>query len=91
MPKITCIRNAACVVAWDSANRRHAYLTDGDVAFAGESITFVGRRYDGPADTIIDGRELMVMPGLIGIHSHPSTDPSTRRAGRTGDVYERSL
>jgi 5-methylthioadenosine/S-adenosylhomocysteine deaminase len=97
--KITCIRNAACIVAWDAANRGHAYLMDGDVAFADASITFVGRRYDGPADMIIDGRNLMVMPGLIDIHSHPSTEPFYRGireehgvpAMYMSGLYERSM
>ena len=78
MPSTTCIRNAACILAWDAPNRRHAYLMDGDVAFAGEIVTFVGRHYKGIADTTIDGRELMVMPGLIDLHSHPSTEPFYR-------------
>jgi 5-methylthioadenosine/S-adenosylhomocysteine deaminase len=99
MPKVTCIRNAACIIAWDAGRRRHAYLLDGDVAFAGESITFVGKRYEGTADTIIDGSELMVMPGLINIHSHPSTEPFYRGIREEHGVpmmymsglYERSI
>ena len=51
----TCIRNAACIIAWDAANRRHAYLIGGDVAFTGETLSFVGKHYDGTADETIDG------------------------------------
>lgn len=99
MPTTTCIRNAACVVAWDVANRRHAYLMAGDIAFAGEAITFVGRHYDGAVDTTIDGRDLMVMPGLIDLHSHPSTEPFYRGVREEHGVpamymtglYERSV
>ena len=65
MTTTTCIRNAACIVAWDAANHRHAYLMGGDVAFSGDTLSFVGRHYDGAADTTIDGSNLMVMPGLI--------------------------
>jgi len=78
MTATTCIRNAACIVAWDAANRRHAYLMGGDVAFTGDTISFVGKRYDGTADTTIDGTDLMVMPGLIDLHAHPSTEPFYR-------------
>ncbi|HTW70977.1 MAG TPA: amidohydrolase family protein [Acetobacteraceae bacterium] len=78
MTGTTCIRAADCIVAWDSANRRHAYLMGGDIAFSGEAVTFVGRHYDGVAQTSIDGRGLMVMPGLINLHSHPSTEPFYR-------------
>ncbi len=78
MPSTTCIRNAACIVAWDAVKACHAYLMGGDLAFDREAITFVGPRYEGPAETLIDGRDLMVMPGLIDIHSHPSTEPFYR-------------
>ena len=63
MPSTTCIRNAACIVAWDATNRRHAYLMGGDVAFTGDTLTYIGKHYDGTADETIDGTDLMVMPG----------------------------
>jgi cytosine/adenosine deaminase-related metal-dependent hydrolase len=50
----------------------------GDVAFTGDTLTYVGKHYDGAADVTIDGSELMVMPGLIDLHSHPSTEPFYR-------------
>ena len=78
MVSTTCIRNAACTIAWDAANQRHAYLMGGDVAFTGDTLSFVGRHYDGSADTTIDGADLMVMPGLIDLHAHPSTEPFYR-------------
>jgi cytosine/adenosine deaminase-related metal-dependent hydrolase len=99
MTAATCIRNAACVIAWDAANRRHAYLMGGDVAFAGDTLTYVGPRYDGTADTTIDGSDIMVMPGLIDLHSHPSTEPFFRGVREEHGVpamymsglYERSV
>jgi 5-methylthioadenosine/S-adenosylhomocysteine deaminase len=71
----------------------------GDIAFAGEAVTFVGRHYEGTAQTIIDGRGLMVMPGLINLHSHPSTEPFYRGVREDHGVpamymsglYERSI
>lgn len=72
---ITCIRNAAWVAAWDDSTKRHRYLTDVDVAFDGETISHIGARYQGPVDLDIDGRDRFVMPGLINVHSHPSTEP----------------
>ncbi|QYU70490.1 amidohydrolase family protein [Leptolyngbya sp. 15MV] len=71
----TLIRNADLVVAWDAAAGSHIYLPDADVAFEGGAITFVGRHYAGPAEEEISGRGLMVMPGLVNIHSHPSSEP----------------
>jgi 5-methylthioadenosine/S-adenosylhomocysteine deaminase len=99
MAPTTCIRNAACIVAWDAANRRHAYLMGGDVAFAGDTLSFVGRHYDGPTDATIDGTDLMVMPGLVDLHSHPSTEPFFRGVREEHGVpamymsglYERSV
>jgi 5-methylthioadenosine/S-adenosylhomocysteine deaminase len=74
----TLIRGADCVVAWDAPARRHAYMMGADVAFADGALTFVGREHRGAAQTVIEGRGLMVMPGLVNIHSHPSTEPMYR-------------
>jgi len=78
MTRTVWIRNADWVVAWDRAAARHAYLRDGDVVFAGDALTFVGRGYGGQADETIDARGLMVMPGLIDVHSHPGHELSYR-------------
>ena len=73
LPPTTVIRGADTVIAWDGT--AHAYMPGADVAFQGGRLTFVGRNYAGPADTEVDGRGLMVMPGLVNIHSHPSSEP----------------
>lgn len=78
MTRTVWIKNADWVVAWDEAARRHAYLRDGDVVFAGDTLTFVGRGYRGPADDTIDGRRLMVIPGLVDVHAHPAHEASYR-------------
>ena len=71
----TVIRNADWVVAWDKVNQSHTYLRNTDVAFDSSGIIAVGGFYDGEAKTEIDGRHLMVMPGLVNIHSHPTSEP----------------
>lgn len=71
---ITVIRNAAWIVAYDEGTGTHQYLQDGDVAFEGDRILQVGGRYAGAADTEIDGRARLVSPGLVNIHSHPSSE-----------------
>ena len=92
MSRTTLIRNASWAVAWQ--NDRHVYLTDADVAFDGPTLTFVGRGYDGPADSVIDGRDRMIMPGLVDIHSHPGLEPIhkglTEEAGSPA-LYSSSL
>lgn len=60
------------------ATESHGYLQNGDVVFSGDTITFIGSGYSGAVDEVIDGGDLMVMPGLIDIHSHPSTEPFFR-------------
>jgi 5-methylthioadenosine/S-adenosylhomocysteine deaminase len=76
--KTVCVKNADWVVAWDASSRRHAYLEHGDAVWSGDTLTFVGRDYSGRADETIDGRGLMVMPGLIDVHSHPCLEASYR-------------
>src|SRR5262245_59072508 len=78
MRETVWIRNADWVVAWDGLAERHAYLRDGDVVFSGGTLTFVGRGYTGRSDRTIDARGLMVMPGLVDVHSHPGHEASYR-------------
>ncbi|HVK91595.1 MAG TPA: amidohydrolase family protein, partial [Mycoplana sp.] len=72
---ITVIKNASFVVGWDADRNRHTYIQGGDVAFENGEVIFVGRGYQGPADEAVDGVGRMVMPGLVNIHSHPSSEP----------------
>ena len=74
----TVIRNADVVVAWDASAGQHVYLTDADIAFNGGAITHVGRAYAGAADETVPGKGLLVMPGLVNIHSHPSSEPMNK-------------
>ena len=78
MATTTVIRNAEVAVTWDASAKQHTYLTGADVAYSGGAITFVGRGYDGAADEVVDGSGLMVMPGLVNIHSHPSSEPMNK-------------
>jgi 5-methylthioadenosine/S-adenosylhomocysteine deaminase len=75
---VSVIRGAGMVIGWDVASGSHRYMPDADVAFEGGATTFVGRGYTGPAGTIIDGAGMMVMPGLVNIHSHPSSEPMNK-------------
>ncbi|RYE30757.1 MAG: N-ethylammeline chlorohydrolase, partial [Hyphomicrobiales bacterium] len=71
---ITVIKNADVVVAWDAEASRHVYLHGADVAFEDGTLRYVGPRYEGQADETVDGSGRMVMPGLVNIHSHPSSE-----------------
>ncbi len=76
--RTTVIRGAAWVVAYDAARGGHAYRRDVDVAFSGDRIVHVGPGYAGPAATEVDGRGLLVLPGLVNVHSHPSSEPGNK-------------
>ncbi|MBJ3778802.1 amidohydrolase family protein [Acuticoccus mangrovi] len=68
----TAIRNVQWVVAWNAAEDRHEYRRDVDVVFENDRIVHVGPGDTTPADETIDGRSLMVVPGLVNIHTHAS-------------------
>jgi cytosine/adenosine deaminase-related metal-dependent hydrolase len=74
----TLIRNADWVIAWDERAGRHTYRRHVDLAFAGDRIVHLGEGFAGEAGRVIDGAGLMVMPGLIDIHSHPHHEPLYR-------------
>ncbi|MCB2191136.1 MAG: amidohydrolase family protein [Deltaproteobacteria bacterium] len=78
MVETTLIRNAAWVIAWDGDAGEHLYLNDADVVFEGNLITHVGPGYAGEADRVIQGKGLLVMPGLVDIHSHPANEPMSQ-------------
>ena len=78
MTETTVIRDAAWLVAWDAAEGRQVYRQGADLAFAEDRIVHVGPGYDGPAAREIDGGKLMVLPGLIDIHSHPLSEPMSK-------------
>ena len=78
MTETSLIRNTDTVVAWDEDAAEHCYLRNADVAFSEGRFTFVGPSYQGPVDRTIDGRGLMVMPGLVNLHSHPHSEPAKR-------------
>ena len=73
---VTLVKSAAWVVAYDG--EKHTYLRDADVAFDGDKIVHVGPGFAGEAATTIDGSGLMVMPGLVNVHSHPASEPMTK-------------
>jgi len=90
MTDITLVRNARFAIAWDAQTRQHVYRTDVDVAFAGGEITYVGPAYAGPPPIrVIEGRDLMVMPGLVDLHAHPSSEPLNK--GMWDEVGSRNL
>lgn len=75
---ITVVRGLDVIVAWDAELQEHVYLNQGDLVWRGTELVQVGGRYEGAADETVDGRGLMAMPGMINMHSHPSSEPGNR-------------
>lgn len=73
--KITCYRNVDWLVCWNDDAGSHEYLRGGDFAYQGDRIVYVGRTYDGPCEQEHNGAGLMIIPGLINLHTHSATMP----------------
>ncbi len=78
MGGVTLVRKAEWIVAWDEAERAHVYLQDADLAFRDGEMIFVGKSFEGPAERVIDGAGRMVLPGLVNVHSHPTSEPGNK-------------
>jgi cytosine/adenosine deaminase-related metal-dependent hydrolase len=74
----TCIRRAAWAVVWSREHRAHRYAREVDIAFGDAGIEFVGEAYQGPVSEEVDGARVCVMPGLVNVHCHPTSQPLTR-------------
>ena len=73
MTRTTCIRDIDWLVAWDG--RQHVYLRNSDFVFTGSDIVFIGDHYTHPVDIELSGKDCMIIPGLVDIHAHPTTEP----------------
>ncbi|MBK0329716.1 amidohydrolase family protein [Rhodobacteraceae bacterium F11138] len=76
--KPVLIQNADWIVAWDESAGCHRYVRNADVLFEKDRVSAIGPALGqaAPAEVdIVDGRNFMVMPGLVDIHSHLSHEP----------------
>ena len=62
----------------------HRLLRDGALVIEDARIAFVGRRYEGPVDRRIDARGKLVIPGLVNIHCHATTEAGGRLIADAG-------
>jgi cytosine/adenosine deaminase-related metal-dependent hydrolase len=76
--KTTLIKNIAWAILWDETTDQHVYARNIDIAIRGDLIIFLGSKYTGEVDETIDGSELLVIPGLINIHSHGAHEPAEK-------------
>lgn len=96
MSRPTLIRNASWAVTWDEGAGRHVYRRNVDIALAGGRIVSITDASPGGAqnrdgqDGQIDGKGFLVIPGLIDLHSHPTSEPSYRGVREDHGVPEQS-
>src|SRR5476649_2065525 len=88
------IRNVSWAVVRDGSEKRHVYrrnvdllLKDGKIS----EISLAGARPTGPSEDSIDGTDMLALPGLINIHSHPSTEPAYRGVREDHGVPEQQM
>lgn len=70
---ITLIKNTSFIVAYNG--KQHYLLKNGELAYKGNQIIFVGKHYSDKANNIIDAKNGLVIPGLINFHCHMSLSP----------------
>ena len=88
----TFIRNAAWVVAWNGT--AHEYRRGVDVLLAAGRIASMAPHAEAapPAGaTVVDGSRMLVLPGLVNIHSHPTTEPGVRGIREDHGVPEHQM
>jgi 5-methylthioadenosine/S-adenosylhomocysteine deaminase len=90
----TSIRNIPWAVVRDGTASRHVYrrdidlfLKDGRIA----EITPAGTRPVEANEPALDGRGMLALPGLVNIHSHPSTEPGYRGVREDHGVPEQQM
>lgn len=66
MGLITLIKNASFVIGYE--NDSHCIYKEGEVAYKDDRIIYVGKKYTGKADSVIDAKQGIVSPGLIDLH-----------------------
>ena len=71
--KTVLIKNTSFVVGYE--NGGHYLLKNGQVAYQGNTVTYVGKNYAGPVDETIDAKCGIVIPGLINCHVHVAASP----------------
>lgn len=71
MKKLTWIKNISWLVAWNRETENHEYICNADLVFSDDEIVFAGTGYSQDAETIKDGTGILVIPGMLSLHTHP--------------------
>lgn len=62
----------------------HRLLRGGVLVIEDDRVAFVGRRHDGPVDRSLDATGKLVIPGLVNIHCHATTEAGGRLIADVG-------
>ncbi len=92
--KPSSIRNLSWAVVQDGTARRHVYRREVDLLLADGRVTEItpaGARPLEANEPSIDGRGLLALPGLVNIHSHPTTEPGYRGVREDHGVPEQQM
>ncbi|WP_421996349.1 amidohydrolase family protein [Reyranella sp.] len=88
------IRNVSWAVVRDGTADRHAYRRDVDLFLQDGRIAEIapaGARPPQPGEPAIDAAGRLALPGLVNIHSHPSTEPGYRGVREDHGVPEQQM
>ena len=64
------------IIAFDGA--KHRYLREGELVYQGDTIIYVGKKYEDEVNRTIDAREKVVSPGFVCTHAHLAASPLDR-------------
>ena len=92
---VTLLRNLDWLVTWDEAAHRHVYRRGMDVLLRDGCIAALGPHAPAaaPPDAadVVDGRGMLLMPGLVNVHTHPTTEPAYRGVREDHGVPEQQM
>jgi cytosine/adenosine deaminase-related metal-dependent hydrolase len=90
----TLIRNAAWAVVWDTATKRHAYARGVDITLSDGKVAGIvphDPTAPPPPGEVVPGEALLVLPGLVNVHTHPTTEPGLRGVREDHGVPEQQM
>jgi cytosine/adenosine deaminase-related metal-dependent hydrolase len=85
------IRNADWAVVWDPAAGRHAYARGVDVTVENGVIAAIAPHDPQAGGVGIDASGMALLPGLVNVHTHPTTEPSLRGVREDHGVREQQM
>lgn len=93
--KATLFRNLDWAVCWDAGMRRHVYRRGIDVLLReGRIAAIEAHELNAPPPEdaeLVNGRGMLLIPGLVNVHTHPTTEPAYRGVREDHGVPEQQM